>query len=162
MEIYRNDEIEVKTALNDMIASFFDGNIYGTETEEGYVEPCVFTTIRLNSESVSDGISSRLRYRIYITYFQRDDEYSEEEVYDFFHLLRIALLRNDPQRRHYVFKFGSTFAEAKEIELNWIGAESKIPEFSFAIEYNSNTCMIDDDLNYDIMQNIEFENKEEE
>lgn len=161
-ELYRNDEVDIKIATNDMISSFFDGNIYGNEITEAYVEPCVFTSVRLNDEFASDAISSRMRYRIYITYFQREEEYSEKKAYDFLHCLRIALIKNDPARRHYVLKFGSSFAEAKNLEINWIGSESKIPEYSFMIEFNSNTALVDDDLNYDYMNDIEYDQKEEE
>lgn len=147
---------DVKIAVNDILKRITDMKIYGHEIYQGYITPCLFTDIRLNSETQETAYTALKNYRIYIQLMQDAESYDEELGYTILDRMKIEMLKNDPTHSHYILNIGERKVLVTDLSFNFIGNNSDIFEISYTVQFVDNT-ELEVTGDYDTINDIEIE-----
>lgn len=141
-------ELDIKIALNDMLYGCFGENtrVYGREVQQGFIEPCFFTDVRLsNTDLLASGFDLRT-YNIYINYFQNEDEYSEANDLKIVSKIRNYLIANDRDKRNPVLLIDGQTCLVESFSYDYVGDQNRL---EIAFDLNLDQCTQEEDFEDD-------------
>lgn len=150
-------ELDIKIALNDMLYGCFgeDTRVYGREVQQGFIEPCFFTDVRLSNEDKIAPAFSLRNYNVYITYFQDEEDYSEVNDLEVVNKIRNYLISNDRDKRSMVLIIDGQTCLVESFSYDYIGDQNRL---EIAFDLNLDQCTQDEsfDDDYKIMSEIKL------
>lgn len=153
-------ELDIKIALNDMLYGCFgeDTRVYGREVQQGFIEPCFFTDVRLSSEDKIAPVFSLRNYNVYITYFQNDEDYSEANDLEAVNKIRNYLISNDRDKRSMVLLIDGQACLVESFSYDYTGEQNRL---EIAFDLNLDQCTQDESFDDDYKTMGEIKLKEE-